>query len=589
MEIFSKTGVISRLRTNEHAMMIFMAIIVGVLGGYGAVVFRWLITFFQGVFFGSDGGSFLELLLGLPWYKKLIPPIVGGVLVGPIVYFFAREAKGHGVPEVMEAVALRGGIIRKRVVLVKTLASAICLGSGGSVGREGPIVQIGSAIGSAFGQVLGVSADRMRTLVGCGAAAGIAATFNAPIAGAMFALEIVLGEFGVATFSPIVVSSVMATVISRFYLGNYPAFTIPHYTLVSTWELPLYVILGVVAGVVGVVFTTILYKTEDFFNTIKIPEYTKAAFGGLLIGVIGIFFPHIFGVGYDAIGLVLLGKLSWSIILALVFVKIFATSITIGSGGSGGIFAPSLFIGSMAGGAFGYLVHLLFPAITATPGAYSLVGMGAVVAGATQGPLSAMLILFEMTGDYKIILPLMLSCIISNVVANHIKRESIYTLKLLRRGVDIKAGREINIMKALLVKDAMTDEVETVSENMPLKQLLEFTLSSKHSSFPVVDSSGLLSGILTFQDFKEIIFKEELGHLVVAKELSTTNVITVTKNEDLDSALGKIGFKNIEQLPVVDENNPRKIVGILSRRDIFAAYNKALIDRSLTEGSRTKE
>ena len=584
METFSKTGWIARLRTNEHAMMIFMAIIVGVMGGYGAVLFRWLITFFQGIFFGSDTGSFLELLSELPWYKKLIPPVIGGALVGPIVYFLAREAKGHGVPEVMEAVALRGGVIRKRVVFVKSIASAICMGAGGSVGREGPIVQIGSAIGSTIGQLLKVSADRMRTLVGCGAAAGIAATFNAPIAGAMFALEIVLGEFGIAAFSPIVVSSVMATIISRIYLGNYPAFVVPHYALVSVWELPLYVVLGIVAGVAGVAFTTLLYKIEDFFDTIKIPEYTKAAVGGFVIGSIGIFFPHIFGVGYDAIGQALLGNLSWYIIVCLIFVKMFATSVTIGSGGSGGIFAPSLFIGSMVGGAFGYFSHLLFPAVTATSGAYSLVGMGAVVSGTTHGPLSAMLILFEMTGDYKIILPLMLSCIISNVVANNIKRESIYTLKLIRRGIDIRAGKEINLMKALLVKDAMTYNVETVSENMPLEELLDFTLSSKHSSFPVVNRNGLLSGIVTFQDFKEVIFEEDLKHLVVAKDLSMTNVITITKNENLDSALEKIGFKNIEQLPVVDEYNPRKIVGILSRRDIFAAYNRALIKRSMIKG-----
>lgn len=564
--------------------MLFMAMVVGVLGGYGAVAFRWLIRFVQETLFGNGGENFLEYLLSLPWYAKLLPPVIGGALVGPLVYFLAREAKGHGVPEVMEAVALKGGVIRKRVVIVKSLASAICIGSGGSVGREGPIVQIGSAIGSSFGQIMGVSVDRMRTLVGCGAAAGIAATFNAPIAGVMFAMEIILGEFGIATFSPIVVASVLSTVISRAHLGNYPAFVVPHYTLVSISEIPLYMVLGIIAGLVGVFFTTVLYKSEDLFDNWKIPDYTKAAIGGLMIGTIGIFFPHIFGVGYDAIGLALLEKLPWVIILSLVFIKILATSLTIGSGGSGGIFAPSLFIGSMTGGAFGYLVHALFPAATATAGAYSLVGMGAVVAATTHGPMSAIIILFEMTGDYKIILPLMLSCIIASVLASQMKRESIYTLKLIRRGTDIRAGREVNIMKSLRVEDAMTHAVETVAEDTPLKELIQFTLSSKHSSFPVVDKEGFLAGILTFQDFKDVIYEEGLEELVVAKEISTSKVITVTKNENLDHALKKIGFKNIEQLPVVDEYNPKKIVGILSRRDIFAAYNKALIDRSLSGG-----
>ncbi|MDO9514967.1 MAG: chloride channel protein [Syntrophales bacterium] len=586
---FFKKILPTNLHANEHAVMIFMAIIVGVLGGYGAILFRWLIRFFQKASFGSGGGEFLATLMALPWYARLVPPIVGGLLVGLIVYFLAREAKGHGVPEVMEAVALKGGIIRKRVVLVKSLASAICIGTGGSAGREGPIVQIGSAIGSAFGQVLKVSADRMRTLVGCGAAAGIAATFNAPIAGVMFAMEIILGEFGIATFSPIVVSSVMATVISRAYMGNFPAFVVPHYTLVSTWEMPFYILLGILAGVVGVIFTSTLYKIEDLFALIKIPDYTKAAVGGLLIGIIGIFFPHVYGVGYDAIGLALLENLPWTMLAALIIAKILATSFTIGSGGSGGIFAPSLFIGAMLGGAFGSLVHHLFPAFTATYGAYSLVGMGALVAGATHGPITAILILFEMTGDYKIILPLMLSCILSSVIASQIRQESIYTMKLIRRGINIRAGKEVNIMKSLLVRDAMTKDVVTVSENMHLNKLLEHTFSSKYSSFPVVDVGGLLSGIVTFQDFKEVVFEEGLGDLVVVKDIVIPDVITITRDESLDEALKKIGLKNIEQLPVVDENNPRKIVGILSRRDIFSAYNKALINKSLAEGIGEKD
>jgi len=577
------------IKKNEFAVMIAMAAIVGLLAGYGAVGFRWLIHFFNVLFFGTGPNNSLSILLDLPWYKKLIPPVLGGILVGPLVYFLAREAKGPGVSEVIEAVALRGGIIRKRVVLVKSLATAITIGSGGSAGREGPIVHIGSAIGSAFGQLMNVSADRMRTLVGCGAAAGIAATFNAPIGGVMFALEIILGEFGIARFSPIIVSSVIATAVSQAYLGDYPAFLVPQYSLVSHWEIPLYIVLGVVSGLVGVIFTTLLYRTDDFFSSIKIPDYTKAAIGGVLVGTIGMFFPHIFGVGYDAIGLALIEKLAWYVLLALIFLKIVATSLTIGSGGSGGIFAPSLFIGAVTGGAFGYAVHLLFPHITASSGAYSLVGMGALLSATTHGPLGAIFILFEMTGDYKIILPLMLSCIIGTIFASHIKRESIYTLKLIRRGMDIRAGREINIMKSIRVKDAMTKEVEVVSEKMHLNKLLNSTLSSKHASFPVVDDKGLLSGIVSFQDFKEIMMEKGLDDLIIVKDIATAGVVTIGQDESLDSALEKIGFKNIEQLPVVDEANPRKIIGILSRRDIFAAYNKAVINRSLVREAKKVE
>lgn len=581
--------IIRRFAGNEYVLMVCMAAVIGVLGGYGAVGFRWLIGFFQGLFFSQQGSnSVLEAVLSLPWYARLIPPIIGGAVVGPMVYFFAREARGHGVPEVMEAVALKGGMIRKRVVAIKTLASSITIGSGGSAGQEGPIVQIGSGIGSALGRMAGVSADRMRTLVACGAAAGIAATFNAPIAGAMFALEIILGDFGIAAFTPIVVSSVLATVISRVHLGAFPAFLVPQYSMVSVWEILTYSSFGIVMGIVGVMFTVTLYKFEDLFDAIRIPPYTKAAIGGAIVGCTGIFLPHIFGVGYDAISLALLGQIPWLLLLSLVVIKILATSVTIGSGGSGGVFAPSLFIGAMTGGAFGFVMQTLFPQVTAAQGAYSLVGMGAMVSATTHGPITAILMLFEMTGGYKMILPLMLSCILSTVVASQLKRDSIYTLKLARRGVDIRAGKDVNVMKALLVRDAMTRDVVTVPADMPLKKLVRFTLSSKHSSFPLVDKDGLLEGIVTFQDFKDVVFEEGLGDLVVAKELSPQEVITITGNENLDSALRKIGVKNIEQIPVVDELNPRKIVGILSRRDIFTAYNKAIIDRSITAGDAAK-
>ncbi len=424
---------LGQLKTNEHTIMAILGVIVGLTGGLGAVGFRLLINLFQTLAYGSPG-ELLEVVKTIPWTYKVGIPAAGGLLVGPLVYFLAREAKGHGVPEVMEAVALRGGVIRKRVVFVKSVASAISIGTGGSVGREGPIVQIGSAIGSTLGQALNVSADRMRALVGCGAAAGIAATFNAPIAGSMFALEVVLGDFGLATFSPIVISSVVATAVSRHYLGDTPAFIVPAYQLVSVWEFPIYLVLGLFCAVLGVTFTKTLYGFEDLFDSFKFPEYLKPVIGGAILGVSGLFVPQILGVGYGAMDLALMQQIAWWLMLLLVAAKLLATSITIGSGGSGGIFAPSLYLGAMAGGFFGMVVHHLFPNVTASPGAYSIVGMGAVVSATTHGPLAAILILFEMTGSYKIILPLMFSCIIATIASRQLMKESIYTLKLVRRG-----------------------------------------------------------------------------------------------------------------------------------------------------------
>ena len=573
-------NLITSLRKSEYTVTITLAIFIGLLGGFGAIGFRLLIRAFQDIFYGS-GPDLVEIVSSIPWYWKILIPTIGGLVFGPMIFFFAREAKGHGVPEVMEAVAMRSGIIRKRVVVIKCLASAICIGSGGSVGREGPIVQIGSAIGSAFGQILRVSGNRLRNLVGCGAAAGIAATFNAPIAGAIFALEIILGEFEMGTFGPIVLASVMATVVSRAFLGNSPAFSIPKYNLVSVWEIPAYLIMGFLGGLFAVLFTKSLYKAEDLWDDLKVPEYVKPALGGFAIGGISLFFPQILGVGYESITVALLEQLPWLFLLVLVFVKIAATSLTIGSGGSGGIFAPSLFIGAMMGGVYGHVVHYLFPSVTASPGAYSLVGMGAIVAGATHAPITAILILFELTDDYRIILPLMMTCILSALTASQLKRESIYTMKLVRRGIDVRAGKEISILKSLSVGDFMIRDVAFVSEIMPLSGFLHFIKESIHMYFPVVNDKEEMVGIISLRDIRPILLEESLMDLVIAKDIMTEDVITLTTDENLYDAMGKFGIKDIGQLPVVEKDNPKKVVGMLKRTDMILAYNNAVLRRSI--------
>ncbi|MDJ0781457.1 MAG: chloride channel protein [Desulfosarcinaceae bacterium] len=576
---------LNRIASAEHTVMSAMALLVGLAGGFGAVGFRHLINFVQRLAYGGDG-ALLHLAEQLPFLHILLVPAAGGLIVGPLVYFYAAEAKGHGVPEVMDAVALKNGLIRKRLVVIKSLASAICIGTGGSVGREGPIVQIGSAIGSAIGQLLKVSAQRMRTLVGCGAAAGIAATFNAPIAGAMFSLEIILAEFGVATFSPIVISAVVATAVSRHYLGDIPAFAVPAYELVSVWEFPFYISLGLICGAVGVAFIRALYATEDLFERIRFPEYLKAAVGGLILGVVALRFPHILGVGYGTIDLALAGELAWWLLFLLVGIKIMATSVTIGSGGSGGIFAPSLFLGAAAGGGFGLLIHGWLPAITASPGAYAIVGMGALVSATTHGPITAILMLFEMTGDYKIILPLMIAAITATLTAGQLLSESIYTLKLRRRGVDIRAGREANILKSMRVADVMNPDVETVGEGWTLDRLAAMIAKSKHNSFPVLDADRRLVGILSFKDYSEALFNEDLKHLVVARDIATTRLVTANLQDNLYDTLERFYRRDFATLPVVAQEDPQRLVGVLSRRDILRAYNNAVLRHTLAESGQ---
>ena len=568
------------LLSDEHTIMVVLGILVGVAGGYGAVGFRYLINFIQSISYGSSD-ELLGVIQSIPWYMRIAIPAIGGLIVGPIVYFFAREAKGHGVPEVMYAVALKQGIIRKRIVFIKALVSAVCIGTGGSVGREGPIVQIGSAVGSSLGQLFNVSGNRIRTMVGCGAAAGIAATFNAPIAGSIFALEIILGEFEIASFSPIIISAVSATAISRHYLGNVPAFILPQYILHSPMEFPLYAILGIFCALVAVGFTLFLYRTEDAWDSMKFPEYLKAVLGGLIMGSMGLVFPQVLGVGYGAIDLALMVKLSWWFMALLVLFKILATSITIGSGGSGGIFAPSLFMGAMAGGAFGSVVHSLFPSVAVSAGAYAVVGMGAVVAATTHGPLQAILIIFEMTGDYKIILPLMITCIISTLVARKLCSESIYTFKLIRRGINIRGGKEVNILSSMSVKNVMYHTVEIVPENLLLKEFAKGLPQSRSNNFVVVNDKEQITGILTFLDYYDNLFNGKVDDQMAVKDIMTPEVVTVSIEDNLGTAMEKITAGDFSILPVVSADDPLKLLGILTRRDILEAYDQAVIKKAI--------
>ncbi len=572
-----------KFRATEHTFMIIVAVVIGLVGGLGAVGIQFTIKVFQEVFWG-DWNAELDYIRQLPWYVKILAPSIGGLIVGLIVHYFATEAKGHGVPEVMEAIALRNGVIRPRVVVAKLLASSICIGSGGSVGREGPVIQIGSSIGSTVGQFLRVNPERMKVFVACGAAAGIAAAFNAPVAGALFSVEIILGDFSVANFSPIVIASVMATVVSRHFLGDFPAFAVPPYELVSPFELIPYAILGIMAGLVALLFIKTLYSLEDFFDDLKLHTALKATIGGLIIGIMGILVPNIYGVGYNTMNLALLSQLSWTTMFGLIFVKILATSISLGSGGSGGIFAPSLFLGTMTGGFFGLLIHQLFPQYSATSGAYSLVGMGAVVAGATHAPITAILIIFELTNDYKIILPLMISTIIATLLTTKLKKESIYTLKLIRRGLDIFGGREINVLRSLRVSEVMSTNVEIIPPDLSFQALLEKVVNSPNTQFFVVDKDKRLIGSVSLQDIRRALLDQDyLADLLIAMDLANPDIPKVTPSENLDMVMKIFGKTDAEELPVVDQQDQQRLIGSIHRKDVIDAYNRELVKREMTQ------
>lgn len=571
-------GILRKLKVSGPHALVIIAAAVGLATAGGALGFRALIGYFNHLFFGLTDQRLVQAFGG--GFKFWLPliPMLGGLLVGPIVFHFAKEAKGHGVPEVMNAVARLGGIIRPRVAAAKAVASAICIGSGGSAGREGPIVQIGSALGSTIGQYLRLSEDRIKVLVGCGAAAGISSVFNAPIAGVMFSVEIILGDFTIATFSPVLVSSVVASVLTRSVLGNHPAFEIPGYSLVSAWEIPLYMMLGVLLGVVAVLFTRSLDLTEDIFERLRMPDLLRPALGGLLLGSIAIFFPQILADGYDAIRLSLNGQIVLWLLLALIFLKIMATSLTLGSGNSGGIFAPSLFMGAMTGGAFGIAANRLFPGVTASSGAYALVGMAGLVAGTTHAPMTALLIIFEMTNDYRIVLPLMVTVAVASLVARLLFSNSIYTIKLARRGIDIRSGRDINVLKAHKADEIVIAEYDSIPASATIPLILNKMEQSRESDLIVVDGQGRLQGVITFQDIRSVITKRELDTLVVAHDIVHREVEAVIIESDLEQVMNAFNVRGIRVLPVVDNKTSNRVIGIIRKDDLIEFYNQKLVE-----------
>ncbi|MEA3442256.1 MAG: chloride channel protein [Chloroflexota bacterium] len=564
------------LRAHPFVSITILSVIVGLGGGFGAVVFRWLIKTFHQLFLVRMTDS----LTFLGHYSVILAPVVGGAIVGCIIYFTKTgETKGHGVPEVMEAVWEQGGRIRPKVAAVKVLASSICLGSGGSAGREGPIVQIGSSIGSSLAQWFRLPEDWVKTLVACGAAAGISATFNAPIGGIFFALEIILGRVLSPRLGFVVISSVVADLIAHIFLGDFRTFDMPvEYALNSYGELPLYILLGLLCALIAVLFTRSLYKIEDGFNALKLPEYLKPALGGIAVGLMGFYNPYLFGVGYDGVDQVLAGNIALSSLIALLFLKILATSFTLGSGGSGGIFAPSLFMGAMLGGIFGRVASIFLPGVVGPSGAYALVGMAAVFAGAARAPITSFLILFEMTRDYAIILPLLLAVVTSTLLARKLSRESIYTLKLARRGISKGRPEEAAFLSKVSVGEVMTRHFPTILAKKSIPELAEKLNKTGHHGIPVIDEEGRLCGMVTLSDIESRI-TGDIKKLTVA-DIATKRLITAYPDQRLSELVEHLGMgtSEVPRIPVVSREDPRQLLGVLRRQDIIKGYAKEVAE-----------
>lgn len=545
-----------------------LALIVGVLTGLTIVIYDRSLALSSHFFFQHNTGEL--------HYYVIFLPAIGGLLVGMITHYLMKK-KRYSIENVIEATTLHGGKMQPKNVFLEVLSSLISLGSGASAGKEAPVVLAGAGIGSTLAQAIKMRGNRLKILLGCGASAGIAAAFNAPLAGVVFSVEVILGELESSTFIPIVISSVFATLTSNVVFGVRPI-QISQYQLVNPLqESILYLILGVLAGIVSVIFMRSLYRCRDFFNSLKVHPIIKPAIGGFGVGVIGFFYPQIFGVGYEVISQVLANELVFKVIVALLLLKIVAFSLSLGSGGSGGSFVPALFIGSMLGGAYGFIVNQIFPSFTSEPGAYALAGMGAVFTGVTRAPLTAILILFELTHDYNLVLPIMLACVLSNLISSALHPESIFTESLRRRGFTIRKGKEVDIMESLKVADAMKREVQTISMNKKVEALNALMQSSRHIGFPVMDSEGKLWGVVTLKDIRDKVKQGEIDKTI--GEIATSNLVVAYPDESLNTVLQRLATKDIGRLPVVSREDNKQILGIITRSDIVKLYDKTIVGR----------
>ncbi|ALV37827.1 chloride channel protein [Streptomyces sp. CdTB01] len=554
-----------------------LAVTVGAGAGVGSIVFRWCIKTFTHLLSGhadyaaSPGAGNPQL----PWlgpYFVVFAPVVGGLLYGPLMNRFAREARGHGVPEVMLAVAQRGGRISPKVAVVKTLASALCIGSGGSVGREGPIVQIGSALGSTLGRVTKVTEGRMKLLVACGAAGGIAATFNAPLAGVFFAMELILSTFSAEAFGATVLASVTASVIGRAAFGDSAFLNLPDFHVDHLAQYGLFAALGVGAAVVGVGFSRFLYLIEDACDVAwRGPEWLRPAAGGLLLGLVLLALPQMYGVGYPVLQKATEGHYAVGFLILLLLGKMLATSLTIGIGGSGGVFAPSLFIGAMLGSAYGIGVHHLLPHSAGAVGAYALVGMGAVFAGAARAPITAVVILFELTGEYAIILPLMLAIVLATATSRLLTRDTIYTLKLRRRGIDLEGPAPGAPIGSQHVGAVMEPLPSPLPSSTTLADSADVLSLSGHGALPVVDDRGAYVGVVTAQAVAEALAEQPEAAPTRVGQLAEPPS-PITADQPLAQALHTLLSAAGTGLPVLDDTDGRP-VGWLSHQSALRAVH----------------
>jgi len=567
-------GWLERRNWDEGALLMAFALMIGAAAALGVVAFYKLIDLAYDVLVTQIGAR-LDPVAGA-FYRPLVTALA--LWIAWAIVRWARVPDGQTVPDVQLAVAKRGGVVPFRPVIIRTLAAVVTLAGGGSAGSEGPTAVLGSSIGSAVGRALRFQPRRLKILVGCGAAAGISAAFNAPFAGAFFALEEVLGSFSIGAFSPVVIASVVAAITVRPFLGSHPAFHIPPYGSIRPLAIVLlYPLLGVVCGLASALYSRMFFATADLFQRVK-PQWLRPLLGGLAIGLLAYFGGGLLtGTGHLAIPIEMFGGITWYLLIGFAVAKMLATSLTLGSGGSGGLFTPTLFVGAAFGGGIGVLAQQLLPHFGLHPEAWALVGMAGLIAGTLHAPITAIFMVFEMTNDYNLVPPLMIVSVIALATARAFAKHGLYDGWLARRGEHLAHGTDRAIMHRLLVRDVMNSAPVSVPPEATLAEVVAASSESRLPSLPVVDGDGLLHGVITFADLRlALLDRGDLAPILLAADLAEPTEVAVM-TDSVQTALAKLNARAADLVPVVESEAHPVLLGVVTREDVFAAYERELM------------
>ncbi len=568
---------VRRFLQNDQLILAALSLVVG-LGVGGVVVgLREGIQFFHASFFGAESERLYDHVAALAWWQVLMVPTLGGLVVGVLVRFGMADGRPQGVADVIEASALRGGHMSMKTGLRAGFINMFSIGVGASVGREGPAVHLGAALAAGVAKRLRLTRALTRTVLGCGVAAAVAASFNAPIAGALFAGEVVIGHYALKTFAPVVIASVTGTAVSRAFYGDFPAFILPPHAITSYFELPAFAILGALAGVVATVMMVGVFRAQDWSVRLPGPAFLRPAYAGLAVGLMALVLPQVMGVGYGATDDALSGQMGLWLLLAVLVGKILATALCLGFGFGGGIFSPSLMVGAMLGGAYGIIATGLVPAVDAGVGGYTLVGMGAVAAATLGAPISTTLIIFEITGDYELTLGVMLAVVISTAITRHMMGGTFFTTQLERRGLDLKGGFASQLLRARFVRDVMEDAPEIIEPGVALAQLRRRLQASRSGELFVVADDGRLIGTITLADLSESAFDPALDALINAADVARNRPPLLMGDDHLETALKKMSDSGESLIAVVEDLENRIFLGAVEEKHVMAAYNRDLL------------